>query len=158
MHHFAYLHTIKNLTIAGLFSLLPFTSCNNSNINKKITLDRDRLHVECKVNYEFSGWGSGDPTESKNTVSFCKEWDLYIWKVSERIRWPFENLNSFESKNLEEVRENVIKRLTENNSKLTEKLKELTVKKVNFAAEVLDSTEQNKPLPKNEDGFTIEVK
>lgn len=147
---------IRTFTVAGLFWLLPLTSCDNSKINNKITLDRDKLCVKCDIIYNFSGWGSGDPTESKNTVSFRKVGDSYMWEIFEDGWWPFNNLTSFESDNLEKVKEWISNHLIDND-KLTNKMKQSTVDKINYAVAVLDSTIQNKPLPKWGE-YTIEIK
>ena len=147
----------RTVVTAALFSLLPLTSCDNNSADNRITLYRNDLYVECVINYQYSGWWSGDPTNTKNIVSFRKKGDIYKWTILEDERL-FDNVISFESNDLGVVEEQVSNYLVDN-GKLSERTKKSIKKKTKFTSEVLDSTVHKKPLPENKNGnFTIEVR
>lgn len=129
--------------ITSLALVWTLSSCGdfpNDEIIVNPSTQTERFNIE----YQYSGWWSGDPTIIDYNIMISKKWEIYEWQI-EKIDWWLKENKTIQSSNVDDLFQRVSNELE--SEQVTDRTREAKNNKVARAKEVFKDSVLSNPNP-----------
>ncbi len=134
--------------ISSLALVWALSSCGDFPNNEIIAnpgTQTERFNIE----YQYSGWWSGEPTIVDYNILVSKNWEIYEWQIEQKNWWFFKENKKIKSDNVDDLFQRISDELE--NEKISEWTRKNKDDKVARAKEIFNDSVLNHPNPSNEE-------